>query len=82
MAQNLGCVALVVCDCDEAIAFFTQTLGFTLFEDTDLGHGKRWVLVGPLNSRGTSLRWRARLLRNKPAELEIKPAVRSVFSTH
>jgi len=55
MAQNLGYVALVVRDYDEAIAFFTQTLGFTLFEDTDLGHGKRWVLVGPPNSRGTSL---------------------------
>ncbi|MBZ5546805.1 MAG: VOC family protein [Acidobacteriia bacterium] len=55
MAQALGCVALVVRDYDEAIAFFTHALGFTLFEDTDLGQGKRWVLVGPTNSRGTSL---------------------------
>lgn len=55
MAQALGCVALVVRDYDEAIAFFTHALGFTLFEDTDLGQGRRWVLVGPTNSRGTSL---------------------------
>ena len=38
---------------DEAIAWFTGTLGFTLFEDTDLGGGKRWVLVGP--DEGTRL---------------------------
>jgi catechol 2,3-dioxygenase-like lactoylglutathione lyase family enzyme len=55
MAQTLGYVTLVVRDYDEAIAFFTRALGFTLFEDTDLGQGKRWVLVGPANSCGTSL---------------------------
>jgi len=55
MAQTLGYVALVVRDYDEAITFFTQALGFTLLEDTDLGHGKRWVLVGLPRSRGTSL---------------------------
>jgi catechol 2,3-dioxygenase-like lactoylglutathione lyase family enzyme len=55
MAQTLGYVSVVVRDYDEAIAFFTHALGFTLFEDTDLGQGKRWVLVGPANSRGTCL---------------------------
>ncbi|MGX7925564.1 VOC family protein [Tsuneonella sp. HG094] len=38
--------ALVVPDYDEAIAFFTAGLGFDLVEDTDLGGGKRWVVVG------------------------------------
>jgi len=59
MAQNLGYVALVVRDYDEALAFFTQTLGFILIEDTvskdRLGEDKRWVLVRPPNSSGTSL---------------------------
>jgi len=55
MAQTLGYVALVVRDYDEAITFFTQALGFTLSENTDLGQGKRWVLVSPPSSRGTSL---------------------------
>lgn len=55
MAQKLGYVALVVRDYDEALAFFTQALGFTLVEDTPLGGGKRWVLVRPANSTGTSL---------------------------
>jgi predicted enzyme related to lactoylglutathione lyase len=38
---------LTVRDYDEAIAFYTRALGFTLLEDTDLGAGKRWVRVTP-----------------------------------
>lgn len=30
---------------DEAIAWFARRLGFDLVEDTDLGSGKRWVVV-------------------------------------
>lgn len=59
MVQKLGYVALVVRDYDEALAFFTHSLGFTVIEDTvakdRLGNDKRWVLVSPPNSRGTSL---------------------------
>ncbi len=55
MAQKLGYVALVVRDYDEAIAFFTDKLKFHLIEDTDLGNGKRWVLVRPPGSTGTDL---------------------------
>ena len=55
MPQNIGYVAVVVRNYDEAIAFFTQALGFKLIEDTDLGQGKRWVLVAPSGSGGTKL---------------------------
>ena len=55
MAQTLGHVALVVRNYDEGIAFFTRALGFRLLEDSDLGGGKRWVLVGPAGSEGTNL---------------------------
>jgi catechol 2,3-dioxygenase-like lactoylglutathione lyase family enzyme len=55
MPQKLGYVALVVREYDEAIAFYTQSLGFRLIEDTDLGKGKRWVLVRPPGSSGTDL---------------------------
>ena len=51
--QHIGSVALVVNDYDEAIAFYTEKLQFTLIEDTDLGEGKRWVLVSPPGSNGT-----------------------------
>jgi catechol 2,3-dioxygenase-like lactoylglutathione lyase family enzyme len=37
----------LVRDYDEAIAWFTQVLGFRLVEDAGLGGGKRWVLVEP-----------------------------------
>lgn len=48
-------MALVVKNYDDAIAFYTQKLGFDLIEDTDQGNGKRWVLVSPPNSNGTNL---------------------------
>lgn len=47
MKQHIARVALVVDDYDEAIAFYTQKLHFTLVEDTRLGEGKRWVVVAP-----------------------------------
>lgn len=55
MPQTLGHIALVVRNYDEAIAFYTEVLGFELIEDTDLGGGKRWVLVAPPGSTGSSL---------------------------
>ena len=54
MQQSIGYVTLVVREYDEAIAFFTKTLHFELVEDTPI-EGKRWVLVRPPGSRGTSL---------------------------
>ena len=43
---GLALVTLVVRDYDEAIAWFTKSLRFTLLEDTPLGGGKRWVRIG------------------------------------
>lgn len=56
MKQEIVHIALVVRDYDEAIAFYTQTLGFTLVEDTyQPEQDKRWVLVAPPGSTGTTL---------------------------
>ncbi len=55
MKQIVHAVTLVVPDYDAAIAFYTETLEFTLTKDIDLGGGKRWVLVTPPGSDGTSL---------------------------
>ncbi len=54
MVQTIGNVALVVRDYDEAIQFFTQSLGFELRQDTNLGGDKRWVVVAP-DSTGCGL---------------------------
>ena len=47
----LQLTAIVVDDYDEAIAFFTGSLGFELVEDTPArtndGRSKRWVVVRP-----------------------------------
>jgi catechol 2,3-dioxygenase-like lactoylglutathione lyase family enzyme len=56
MKQALLHVALLVRDYDEAIAFFCETLGFTLVEDTwQPAQDKRWVVVAPPGSPGASL---------------------------
>ena len=43
--NRLGLVTYVAREYDEAIGFFVGKLGFTLIEDTDMGGGKRWVVV-------------------------------------
>jgi catechol 2,3-dioxygenase-like lactoylglutathione lyase family enzyme len=53
--QKIGYIALVVHEYDEAIAWFSEKLGFVLVEDTFLGGEKRWVLMEPPNSTGTQL---------------------------
>jgi catechol 2,3-dioxygenase-like lactoylglutathione lyase family enzyme len=55
MTQTIGRVTLVVREYDEAIAWFTGTLGFERVEDAPLGGGKRWVVVRPRGARGASL---------------------------
>lgn len=64
MKQHIAALALVVRNYDEAIAFYTEKLGFDLIEDTPLDAGKRWVLVAPPGATG------ARLLLAKAANDE------------
>lgn len=47
MPAHLAAVSYLVRDYDEAIAWFTQKLGFTLLQDTPLSPAKRWVVVAP-----------------------------------
>lgn len=54
--QSIAHVALVVRDYDEAIDFYVNKLGFRLVEDTcQPEQDKRWVVVSPPGSAGTSL---------------------------
>jgi catechol 2,3-dioxygenase-like lactoylglutathione lyase family enzyme len=56
MEQSIIHVAIVVRDYDEAINFYCQKLNFTLLEDTyQPEQDKRWVVVKPPGSSGTSL---------------------------
>jgi len=55
MPLTVATIALVVADYDEAIAFYCEKLGFALIADTDMGGGKRWVVVAPADGRGARL---------------------------
>ncbi|RTL51078.1 MAG: VOC family protein [Sphingobacteriales bacterium] len=55
MKQEIVQMALLVRDYDEAIAFYTQKLQFTLIEDTVLTEPKRWVVIAPPGSKGCRL---------------------------
>lgn len=56
MRQSIAHIAVVVRDYDEAIEFYTKTLGFELVEDTyQAEQDKRWVVVRPSGSDGASI---------------------------
>jgi len=55
MPQKIAALALVVRDYDEAIVYYTGTLGFVLVEDTPMAGGKRWVRVAPPGDGGPML---------------------------
>ena len=50
MRQRIGLVSVLVADYDEAIAWYTEVLGFVTKQDLDVG-GPRWItLVSPEGS--------------------------------
>ena len=56
MRQSIVHIALVVRDYDEAIEFYTKKLNFELIEDSyQAEQDKRWVVVSPRGSKGTTL---------------------------
>ncbi|CAB4596271.1 unannotated protein [freshwater metagenome] len=54
MAMEFAMTTIVVDDYDRAIDYYTNTLGFTLTEDTVLSPEKRWVTVRP-GTQGASI---------------------------
>jgi catechol 2,3-dioxygenase-like lactoylglutathione lyase family enzyme len=55
VTRSIATLSLVVHDYDEAIAFFTRALRFTLLEDTAVSATKRWVRVAPAGGAGAAL---------------------------
>lgn len=51
----LSLTTLLVHSYEAAIAFYVDAVGFELVEDTDLGDGKRWVVVRPRGARESGL---------------------------
>jgi catechol 2,3-dioxygenase-like lactoylglutathione lyase family enzyme len=57
--MRLDAFTLLCREYDEAIAYFTEKLGFTLIEDTRIDDEKRWVIVAPPASQARILLARA-----------------------
>jgi len=55
VSQYIARLALLVRDYDEAIAWFTNVLGFRLLEDTPMTPEKRWVVVAPPGDGAVSI---------------------------
>jgi len=53
--MHLSYFALLVDDYDTAIDYYTNVLGFTLLEDTQLDEHKRWVRVATAENAETSI---------------------------
>lgn len=53
--QSLFLVTLLVPDYDAAIAFYCDTMGFSVVEDNRLEDDKRWVVIRPSGGEGASL---------------------------
>ncbi|MGH2391561.1 MAG: VOC family protein [Chloroflexota bacterium] len=48
--SRIGVVAVKVKDQDEALRFYTESLGFEKRMDADMGEGMRWLTVAPTGS--------------------------------
>ena len=53
--QQIGHITLLVKDYDETIDFFCNKLQFHVVEDKKMSETKRWVLIAPSGSTGTSV---------------------------
>lgn len=82
MTRMIAHVTLLVRDYDEAVAYYTTALGFSLIQDRALGSGKRWVVVAPPGGHGSALllaraatpdhRWRASATKRVAAVMDPK----------
>jgi len=50
--KHIALITYLVREYAEAITWFQNALGFVLFEDTDMGGGKRWIVIGPDSNSG------------------------------
>ena len=55
MINGLEFITLLVKDQDEAMAFYTEKLGFEKQIDADAGNGLRWLVVAPQGGKGPGL---------------------------
>jgi catechol 2,3-dioxygenase-like lactoylglutathione lyase family enzyme len=77
--SHIGTVVVPVADQDEALAFYTGTLGFEVRIDAEFAPGQRWIEVAPPGAQ-TSLALVSR--EGAPAGIEISLATGSADGDH
>ncbi|MFC4618901.1 VOC family protein [Camelliibacillus cellulosilyticus] len=68
MIHKVGQIMLYVNDQDEAVKFWTETVGFTVVAEEDNGQGMRWIEIAPTKTAETSI-----ILHNKAIVAKMQP---------
>ena len=55
MLTKLAVVTILVRDQDEALKYYTETLGLEKMDDVDFGDGNRWVTVTAKNQKDVQI---------------------------
>ena len=81
MAMEFAMTTIVVDGYDRAIDYYTNTLGFTLTEDTVLSPEKRWVTVRP-GTNGASILLALAATQEQASRIGNQTGGRVVFFLH
>lgn len=65
---KIGQIMLYVNNQDEAVKFWTETVGFSVISEDDNGQGMRWIEIAPTKDAETSF-----VLHNKALIAEMQP---------
>jgi len=70
MISKVGQIMLYVNNQDEAVEFWTETLGFSVISEENNGQGMRWIEIAPAKGSETTL-----ILHNKEFVSKMSPGL-------
>jgi lactoylglutathione lyase len=70
MINKVGQIMLYVNDQDQAVEFWTETVGFQVISEEDNGQGFRWIEIAPSKDSETSI-----ILHNKEFVAKMSPGL-------
>lgn len=70
MINKVGQIMLYVNDQDQAVEFWTETVGFQVISEEDNGQGFRWIEIAPAKDSETSI-----ILHNKEFVAKMSPGL-------
>ena len=70
MINKVGQIMFYVNDQDQAVEFWTETVGFQVISEEDNGQGLRWIEIAPAKDSETSI-----ILHNKEFVAKMSPGL-------